>query len=328
MKFVFHLGTYKTGTSSLQNFLFENRATLKERGLCYPKAGVVESTKLGFRHRRIVEEINLEGRTNLLNEVMEEAEAAGCQTVFLSSEAWSRDSNLSALTTAVHALKDLGVSDFNALVTFRNVADYQVSHYREFTLNQRNLDPYARYASTRRSWVNYVLLLQNFRALFGDRLKVLHYEDVTDSRVDVLRALGLESFVEGLAFGDRANVKSTGALEVEAVRVARRFNLHPDIGREALAKLLHDMPAYKSEVWTERFEGDITPFGAAYREAFRDLSGWAEPATDALFHIAPVHGRNVETVTEMLVQRLTLPKPKPRPSPFRRVWRKIFAPKA
>jgi hypothetical protein len=194
-----------------------------------------------------------------LRKVMEEADAIGCQTVFLSCEAWSHPANLSALTTAVHALKDFGVSRVEALVTFRNVVTYQVSHYREFSLNQRNAVPYAGYVAARRPWINYVFLLQSFRALFQDRLHVLHYESLEDSRVDTLRALGFDSLTDGLDLGRRANVKSASALEVEAVRVANQLGLPPASGLAAHRSLLLEKSAFGEGVWTERFEGDVTP---------------------------------------------------------------------
>lgn len=324
MKFIFHLGTYKTGTSSLQNFLYAHRDQLAARGICYPSTGLVESDKLGYRHRRIIEAINHRGQTNLLRKAMEEADAMGCQTVFLSCEAWSHPTNLSALTTAVHALKDFGVSRVEALVTFRNVVSYQVSHYREFTLNQRNVVPYADYGAARRPWINYVFLLQNFRTLFQDRLHVLHYESVGDSRVDILRTLGLEALTKGLSLPERANVKSLGALDVEAVRVAQELGFARSVGESALAALLQKNPSYARENWTERFEGDVAPIGPAYREEFQRLSGWQPAAIDALFDVAPVKGRNVAVVSEALMRHM---KPPP-PNLLQRGLRKIFRVKA
>jgi hypothetical protein len=34
-----HIGTHKTGTSSIQNFLLNNQEYLRERGFLYPTAG-------------------------------------------------------------------------------------------------------------------------------------------------------------------------------------------------------------------------------------------------------------------------------------------------
>lgn len=320
MKFIFHLGTYKTGTSSLQNFLFENRAILAGRGLCYPKTGLVGKPALGYQHRRIIEAINREGRSDILREVMDEAAGLGCQTVFLSCEAWSHPANFSALQIAVHALRSFGVSQFDALVTLRNVVDYQVSHYREFTLNQRNAVPYARYAAARQPWVDYRLLLQNFRTLFQGDLHVLDYHQVADSRVDVLRALGLEALTAGCDLGHRANVKSTGALEIEAARIANEFGLQASDGLAAHSRLLLDKPSLAQAQWTERVAGDVTLFDAAYIEAFRDLSGWDAQNAEALFAIAPLSGRNVTDATEQLHAYL---KPHT-PGLLQRGLRKVF----
>lgn len=53
MKLYLHIGMSKAGSSAIQRALFENRALLKERGICYPESGIV----WGDAHYRINEEI-------------------------------------------------------------------------------------------------------------------------------------------------------------------------------------------------------------------------------------------------------------------------------
>ena len=42
MKLVLHVGIHKTGTSAIQAFCKENRATLAEIGVLYPKTGLTD----------------------------------------------------------------------------------------------------------------------------------------------------------------------------------------------------------------------------------------------------------------------------------------------
>lgn len=42
---ILHLGTYKTGSSAIQNFLYANRALLAERGLLYPRPASSRATR-------------------------------------------------------------------------------------------------------------------------------------------------------------------------------------------------------------------------------------------------------------------------------------------
>lgn len=142
---------------------------------------------------------------------------------------------------------------------------------------------------------------------------------MADSRVDLLQALGLDAKIRALPLGARANVKSVGALEIEGVRVAQELRLHRSAGFQAVDNLLQEMPVLANEHWTERFDGDIIPFGQAYMNEFRRLSEWAEPAVEALFHVAPVSGRNMATLTDTLAGRLGAYRPNRFKEAFHRV---------
>ncbi len=50
-KIIFHLGTFKTGSSSIQNTLWANRKLLRKQGILYPKTGLKKSeAETGIRH--------------------------------------------------------------------------------------------------------------------------------------------------------------------------------------------------------------------------------------------------------------------------------------
>lgn len=305
MKFIFHLGTYKTGTSSLQNFLFAHRDQLAAEGICYPETGLLRSSKrLGHRHRAIIDFVNATRTTNILRDVITEAQQRNCTRVFLSSEGWADAANLPALHRIVCDLKDMGVSECEGVVAFRNIVNFQVSHYREFTLNLKSPLPYNDYAQQRPTFVNYLFLLRNYRMLFGNRLHVLQYEALKDTCTDTLEAIGLGDLARRLAPLPRSNTKSIGAFEVEAARIAYELGTDRATGFQVARALKNERRDFANAPWTERVENDLLPVGEAYRRAFQELSGWTEEATEALFTIAPITGRPVSESRGLLRHRI------------------------
>ncbi len=138
MRAILHLGTYKTGSSSLQNQLYANRDLLRESGFLYPQSGLIVQPKLGVRHFPLISDF-MKGKQGLLPaRLADEFETLGCSTVIFSAEPWSAPLHQSHLTRFVCALEDHGFDDIQGVVLFRNLADYHISHYREFTVNQKN----------------------------------------------------------------------------------------------------------------------------------------------------------------------------------------------
>lgn len=54
-----HIGTHKTGTTSIQHLLIRNSSALRERGYCYPQAGRLE---LSPGHHNLAWEISSDHR--------------------------------------------------------------------------------------------------------------------------------------------------------------------------------------------------------------------------------------------------------------------------
>lgn len=84
MKYIIHIGTHKTGSTALQNFLFKNRNKLIEKGVLYPIAGSKDHA-----HHNIAW-LARSGDSKKLDEIFSsidaEAESTGAESVVLSSE--------------------------------------------------------------------------------------------------------------------------------------------------------------------------------------------------------------------------------------------------
>jgi capsular polysaccharide export protein len=80
---ILHIGTTKTGSTSLQNFLFSNRARLLEKGILFPEAGfrVLEDDKIPTSGHS-----DLFYRQNLLKDLAKEIEDNSSMAVLISTE--------------------------------------------------------------------------------------------------------------------------------------------------------------------------------------------------------------------------------------------------
>lgn len=95
-----HIGTTKTGTSSLQNFMASNRQWLKERGVLYPDSQhaahhpLAQSLIRDFTGSKSKHWQNFEGdHVTLWEAFRAEVKASDCSTIVLSSEYFPQLSN-------------------------------------------------------------------------------------------------------------------------------------------------------------------------------------------------------------------------------------------
>jgi hypothetical protein len=82
-----HIGHPKTGTTSIQTFLLENRAALRREGVLVPHAGVVEGAHHGLTANYYSVRRCPDRAAANLEALRREVEAAQCPTVVISSEA-------------------------------------------------------------------------------------------------------------------------------------------------------------------------------------------------------------------------------------------------
>ena len=90
-RLILHIGTYKTGTSSVQKFLDERRSELRKVGVCYPQVGMGDSTTAPGHHEFALLADQGQGQVSsdlrrLATAALEEFAASGCTTLILSAE--------------------------------------------------------------------------------------------------------------------------------------------------------------------------------------------------------------------------------------------------
>jgi hypothetical protein len=196
---VVHIGTHKTGTTSLQSMIARNETYFAEQGLYYPTAG-----RAGDGHHNLAWELNGDERydptvgsfADLTNELRQTKPRA----VLLSSEDFEYlHLRPESLRNFRRRLSRLGYKT-HVLVVLRRPSEYLESLYvelRKHGLEEEFDDFLARALADGgvvfRGWdfrVNYKQLVPSFAAVFGRRaVHVLRY-DTVDSVAPLLDACG------------------------------------------------------------------------------------------------------------------------------------------
>jgi hypothetical protein len=131
-KLFLHVGTHKTGTTSLQNFLSANRDALREHGVLIPSAGCVDTCG---GHHNIAWELNEDPRFKdaygTVEELCSEISEFNGHTVVVSSEDFEYlYLKEDVLTMLKHRLEEAGCL-VEIVIFFREFGEYIISLYQE-----------------------------------------------------------------------------------------------------------------------------------------------------------------------------------------------------
>jgi hypothetical protein len=234
-----HIGTQKTGTTSLQNFLSANRERLLERGFLYPTApGGVNHVGL-TAYSRDDEEIDLirkrcgiessadvkAYRRKLARQLRHEIEAYRPQTIILSNEHLSARLHAHAEIRRVEQLCRSFADQVTVIVYLRNQIDYLVSWYSTLIIGGKHklFDAFSVQRIERQ--VDYAWMLAPWSRVFGlENMRVCRFEaqdmkggDIID---DFASIVGFET--NGLIRAERLNQ----SLDAEALEFLMRFNAY------------------------------------------------------------------------------------------------------
>jgi hypothetical protein len=86
MDIIIHIGTHKTGTSSIQNFCASNIKNLQQDGVAYP-LGTIGARNVNFIGSWLAKG-NFNSVEMFLNSAVHKAEVSGCKTLLLSAESF------------------------------------------------------------------------------------------------------------------------------------------------------------------------------------------------------------------------------------------------
>ena len=246
-KLVLHIGTHKTGTTTIQKFAAANRAELSALGLHYP-ALIPSFGPRNPGHHHFAHALSDEGspsvtRQEALAFIDKVREDAGDRTVLLSAEPFFRHvlgardgaDYWTARRNYIRAVAEaLSGFDVTVVVVFRRLDDFVQSLYKESVLQSRYSKPITDFVRERRTSFEYGRHLDLWEDLFGhDALKISLYDKRVRGRATVdqfFALLGCDTT------GIVANVTSEANVSVSpiAVEVKRLINAHPLHGRQSL----------------------------------------------------------------------------------------------
>jgi hypothetical protein len=294
-----HCGTYKSGSSRLQNLAWSRREELLAEGVLYPDTGLATGQPdIGVRHSRLayLHEDPLAWRS-LVDELIVEIEGSSATQVLMSSETWSRPHRGGALADLVAILRSAGVvDDVHAVLYLRQRFDYARGLYREYTRRHSNVLPLAEFVEARRRPLDLLDTVRTVRdAVSPGDLHVFQYDGIPDVPEHFFGLLGLAVAPDAA----RENL-GIDALEVEA---HRQLNLLAPEMREAwpgLDAALPDDLALPLANWTEKFATDQLRASAEWRAAFSAETGWPSSAVDRLLERPADTGRDVTEMAGIL----------------------------
>lgn len=201
MKLALHIGTARTGTTTLQVWFAGNRAGLGEQGICYPTSPGVENhrhlmvyalefapsepvlAEFGIHSPDDHEAFRSQLRTDLAREV-EASRAQGHRVWLMSSEHLHSRIATPAMITRLHALLKPHFDDITVYLHLRPQVELLISNA---TQRARGGRPVNRAELTRPSvsgisnYFNYNKFVTNWEGVFGaDNLRLVPYRTIPD----------------------------------------------------------------------------------------------------------------------------------------------------
>ena len=233
MRAIIHIGCVKTGSSSVQGFLQDNRALLGEQGVLYPQTPLQPPLAWAPRTHHIALARHLAlGRPqgDFLNPLRRELAAAGCRAFILSEELFSELMRTPAQLQRLHDfLQALGCDEVRVVVWLRECGAMFASLCSQQLKNGRpewfHLMPPAALPHFR-FLMDYRALLTRWAGIFGrEALEVRLFERECWPQGELLRdaaaAFGLR-WDERFVLPPHLN-ESFNLLEMEVLRVVNHL---------------------------------------------------------------------------------------------------------
>lgn len=246
-KLVLHIGSHKTGSTSIQNYLYWNRLWLKPMGIYYP-APLTGGLFLSNNHRELRDAARSERQrsgahinkstgsfASLLDRYTRRITRAGAPLTILSCEGWSAQMNLFA-----DALAPLADHFDVQVVAYIRRPDYFIeSLYRQRVVNTehrevREFSEFASLPTMQRAIYDRANILGWWAGVFGsERVTALPFEPAVSGFDLIGRFLTAAGAPKGLARHlplrrSHAN-RTAGAAEVELIRLCHKYGVPPNL---------------------------------------------------------------------------------------------------
>lgn len=165
-----HIGTHKTGSTSIQFFLFKNRQKLIDRGFLYPLSGIPRKDLFGQHHlaAAFLEKLNL----NTYN-----PDAGGWEQVVIEANSF-QDLNLIISSEnfclprfdleQIYKIKEyLSQYAVKIVIYLRKQDDYLISQYCQFIRSNKYFDSFKQFVAETKLSLDYYQILKPWQKVFG-----------------------------------------------------------------------------------------------------------------------------------------------------------------
>lgn len=213
MKIHLHIGTHKTGTTSIQHFADRHAALLLEHGVFWPDPRRLD--KLARQHSRLWRFLQQGKQAEVsafLAQAVKDAGAAGVSGMLLSGEGFSHATE----DEIAQLLAPLAGHDVEVSVYFRNVYGYARSAFLQHLKYRDRRPPVSMLYSAIRENLDYDALLARWRKFVPENaIDVRSYEREKAGLVSAFfTRLGLPEDVVRLNLADESNRSIDPALQI------------------------------------------------------------------------------------------------------------------
>lgn len=230
MKLYLHIGIAKTGTTSLQNFLYLNRMHLAEQGVLYP-ASVTDQVLILYDNRGHNAMVWNQRWSRCTQRLQAELRASDCSCAILSAEVLQQQLNTVDRIRDLHGwLRQLGFDHTEVIVYLREPGAWFCSYIsqlvRNSTIRRYTADDLTQllpqHFDVTRSILDYRGTVEQWGEVFGqEHLQVRLFERECLQGGDLLRdfmqTLGLE-WQDGFQIPDKNANERLNLLEIELFR--------------------------------------------------------------------------------------------------------------
>lgn len=287
MKAILHVGTHKTGTTTIQNFAAANRAELARRGLVYPDYRFLDRPD-PVGHHDLARALSSEQRHGMIqpDDVRRLVDhlartTAASDTLLISAEPFYRHLRFDPATGTkgnwwedraryVALMADIfGPLDPEILVVFRRQDDFIESNYQEAVKSRGQTRTFPEYIEANPYLVDYPRQLKLLQTAFG-KVRVRIFEDLKEP--DLLTGFFSDLGID-LTGVPRIRAKNE-SLPLDIVLYLRELNATlGNTARKRVLLELHQLAATRTDVPANfRF---FSPEGRrAFVEKFREDSRW------------------------------------------------------
>jgi hypothetical protein len=180
-----HIGTHKTGTTSLQYFLHLNRDLLLKSGILYPKTGVPDKHNLYGQHQLawVLLEDKLYWDDDIWFRLKEECEKKRPGKIIISSEGFE---NLEQ--PGIERLKEMLHSDNIKIIFYlRSYLGFMKSLYFEVMKKNQFSGNFKDFIILKYSRLDYDSYLVKWSAIFGEENIILRLYDEIESNTGLIK---------------------------------------------------------------------------------------------------------------------------------------------